>query len=122
MVFLMSKLSHNPRQNLRKYNLLISHNILDPKNFHFLENGNFWDPEYYEKSINYISLNFDEDYEIILTLRKPSDWLISNYLQYVVDGGHLKIDQYYLNNEEYKKSNQIYKFNIEKVNYIIIIE
>ena len=82
-----------------------------------LENRDFWDPENYEKSLNYIYLNFDKDYEIILTLRKPSDWLISNYLQYVTDGGNLKIDQYYLNNEEYKKSKQTNKFNLEKFNY-----
>jgi hypothetical protein len=82
-----------------------------------LEGGNSWDPEFFEENINYISSKFDKNYEIILTLRKPSDWLISNYLQYIIEGGTLKIEEFYLNNDDYKRSNYEKKFNIEKLDY-----
>ncbi len=83
----------------------------------FLEFNNLWDPEFYDESIKYLRKNFDKDFEILLTIRKPSDWLISNYLTYINLGGNLPIEKYYLKNQEYYKTNNVKKFNISKFNY-----
>lgn len=62
-----------------------------------------WDPRYYEKFADLNLKAFGPDCEIIITIRKPRDWLRSNYLRNIGKLNIIPESKFYLSNNDYKK-------------------
>ena len=61
-----------------------------------------WDPRYYEKFADLNLKAFGSDCEIIITIRKPRDWLRSNYLRNIGKLNIIPESKFYLSNNDYK--------------------
>jgi hypothetical protein len=84
-----------------------------------IASGDLWCPSTWKmkvlKNLEYFGL----DAKIIITIRKPSEWLLSVFSRF---SGGASIEDFFLNKKSFKNSNQEKKFLISDFNYNEIIE
>lgn len=98
------------KNHFTKDNYFISHEDL-------LSFGSGWNPGNYEKILNFLSNIFPSESHILLTIREPKNWLVSNYFQMLSEGKISTAESFYLNDSDYKKSRSKFKFDIDNFNY-----
>ena len=77
-----------------------------------------WCPSGYQDSLEKNLKYFGSNTKIIITIRKPSDWLLSIFSK-LSDG--LSFENFFLDKEKYYQANQIKKFLITDLDYEKII-
>ena len=99
-------------------------NLKKEKNF-FISCENllsvYWDPFYYKKTCLFNKKVFGNNVHIIITIRKPSELLRSIYLGLISANIFLKPEEFFLNDKNYNKSKNFYKWNLSKFDYQKII-
>jgi len=110
---ILNKFNYNKKINLKKKdNYFIScENLINT----------LWDPEFYKQNCNFIKKTFGKDVHIIITIRKPSEFLRSIYLELIHNAIFIKEKDFFLDNKKYKEIKKKYKWNIEKFDYLKII-
>ncbi len=81
--------------------------------------GRVWCPSTFNESLEKNFEFFGPDVNIIITIRKPSDWLISIFSK-LSDG--VSFEKFFLNKNQFDNSDQIKKFLISELDYDKIIE
>lgn len=61
-----------------------------------------WDPVYFEKFADLNLVAFGSNCEILITIRKPYDWLRSNYTRNIGKLNVISEENFYLSNHDYK--------------------
>ena len=123
MILKMNKIKNQIKNN----NLNFKKNI-DLRNYknYFISCENlintYWDPQFYKKNCNFVKKVFGKDAHIIITIRKPSDFLRSLYLELIHNSIFVKDINFFLSDKNYKKSKEKYKWNLEKFNYRNVIK
>lgn len=110
---IQNKLSHYNKVNLKKNdNYFIScENLINT----------WWNPEFYKQNCKFIKETFGKDVHIVITIRKPSEFLRSVYLELIHNSIFIKEKDFFLDDKTYKKTRKKYKWNIEKFDYLKII-
>ncbi len=81
--------------------------------------GRIWCPSFYNGSLEKNFKFFGPDVNIIITIRKPSDWLLSIFSR-LSDG--VPFEKFFLNKNEFDKSDHVKKFLISELDFDKIIE
>lgn len=81
--------------------------------------GRVWCPSLYNESLEKNLKFFGPDVNIIITIRKPSDWLMSIFSK-LSDG--IPFNKFFLNKNQFDNSDQTKKFLISELDYDKIIE
>ena len=81
--------------------------------------GGLWCPSTYDESLGKTIKFFGPNVNIIITIRKPSDWLLSIFSRFS-DG--VPFEKFFLNKDQFEKSDQMKKFLVTDFDYDKIIE
>tara|TARA_B100000674_G_C37758076_1_gene876585 strand:- start:23 stop:880 length:858 start_codon:yes stop_codon:yes gene_type:complete len=81
--------------------------------------GRVWCPSTYDESLEKNLKFFGPNVNILITIRKPSDWLLSIFSR-LSDG--VPFEKFFLNKNQFENSDQIKKFLITDFDYDRIIE
>ena len=96
--------------------------FLDDYNFISDEGLCGWDPHYWEEFAEKNLIAFGRNSHIILTLRKPSDYLNSVYIQTCLHEGNIQNPKdFFLEKKFYSERLEIAKFAIEEFSYLKLI-
>ncbi len=96
-------LDHRDRMRLGKkiYKIKLPRNIF--VSLESLSAPSGWDPIYFEKFANLNLEAFGSNCEILITIRKPRDWLKSNYTRNIGKLNVMSEEKFYLSKNDYKK-------------------
>ncbi len=76
------------------------------------------DPESWKNSSEKIKNSLGEDLDILIVLRKPSDLMLSTYLESCISKGFfVRPGNFFLNSNDYNLKKNYPKFNLEKFDY-----
>lgn len=76
------------------------------------------DPDCWENSSEKIKNSLGEDLDILIVLRKPSDFMLSMYLESCISKGFfIRPEKYFLNNNDHNLKKNNPKFNLDKFDY-----